>query len=96
MTIYKYPLNINEYQVVIMPRGAVILTVQIQNGTPCLWAKVNPEEMPEPRRIRIFGTGHELTTEESEIYIGTFQIHGGSLVFHVFEMFTGPSAKGVK
>lgn len=34
-------------------------------------------------RVRIFGTGHPGITPDMD-YIGTFQVAGGDLVFHVF------------
>ncbi len=70
-----------------MPIGAELLTVQIQGGKPCLWAMVDPAKDQSERHIEIFGTGNPI--EESILerkYIGTYQLHGGSLVFHVFEL----------
>jgi len=37
-----------------------------------------------PRTFAIYGTGHKHEHVEGT-YIGTFQLDGGSLVFHVFE-----------
>ena len=83
-TIYKYPLEGTDEQIVLMPRGAEILCVQVQNGIPCLWADISTENAQEreKRYIRIIGTGHELPKAVMK-YIGTFQM--GALVFHVFE-----------
>ena len=36
--IYKYPLEVQDEQVVMLPTGAKILTVQSQKDRPCLWA----------------------------------------------------------
>jgi hypothetical protein len=83
-TIWKYPLKVTDEQAVMMPRDARILTIQTQYDQPCLWAWVDNEKNLESRKIRIYGTGHPMAREAIE-YIGTFQIHGGSLVFHVFE-----------
>jgi len=90
-TIYKFPLKKMDGQNIIMPRGAEILTVQTQNEIPCLWALVNPEEKEtDARFIEMVGTGHpianDMATERK--YIGTFQLYGGTLVFHCFE-YTG-------
>lgn len=41
--IYKYPIETVDQQQVKMPDGAQILTVQVQNGKPCLWAMVDPD-----------------------------------------------------
>lgn len=43
-TIYKYPLDVTDRQVIAMPEDAEILTVQVQNGKPMLWAVVDPNK----------------------------------------------------
>jgi hypothetical protein len=83
-TIYKYPMKLEDEQLIDMPRGAEVLTVQVQRDAVWLWAKVDPDEPLIPRRILTHGTGHEVT-EAAGRYIDTFQLHGGDLVFHVFE-----------
>jgi hypothetical protein len=72
-----------------MPKGAEILSVQMQNNIPCLWVLVNPDEKDtDARNIETFGTGHTLYYDMgvTREFIGTFQTRG--LVFHVFE-YTG-------
>jgi hypothetical protein len=83
MTIHKYPISTADVQQIPMPSGARILTVQVQNAWPFLWALVDPEQPLENREIRIVGTGHP--ADGLTDYIGTVQISGGQLVFHVFE-----------
>lgn len=68
-----------------MPVGAKILTVQVQNGIPCMWAMVDPDASTEEVTIRVHGTGHPICDSAKLEYIGTFQIYGGGLVFHVFK-----------
>lgn len=82
-TIFKYPLLILDEQQVEMPIGAGIMTVQMQNGQPCLWALVDTRNSPEIRKILIRGTGHPAV--DVGRYISTFQMKGGELVFHAFE-----------
>ena len=82
--IWKFPLGVTDVQVLEVPFGAKFLTVQVQNGVPCLWALVNPESGKVGRTIEVFGTGHHMDESDRE-YIGTFQLSGGALVFHVFE-----------
>lgn len=84
-TIWKFPLKVADKQNIIMPIGAEILTVQVQNEEPCLWALVDPEAGMESRHIEIFGTGHtiEYFPGVSRKYISTFQLKGGQL--HAFE-----------
>lgn len=67
-----------------MPKGAEILTVQIQYGIPQIWALVNPDADLEVRHLVFYGTGHGCPDNPGK-YIGTFQINAGSLIFHVFE-----------
>jgi hypothetical protein len=86
--IWKFTLETTDNQVIEMPIGAEILTVQMQGSTPCLWALVNPDVVKEQRRIEIYGTGHEMRYDMrvNQKYIGTYQLAGGGLVFHVFEI----------
>ena len=83
-TIWKFPLDVTGYQRVNMPAKAKILCVQTQGGYPCLWAQVESTSEVEPRAFVIAGTGHPQDTGGK--YIGTFQLHGGELVFHAFEV----------
>ena len=85
--IYKYKFEVTCKIVIEMLVGAEILTVQTQRGSPCIWALVDPEmTYSEKRNFYIFGTGHEITHNSSQLcYIGTFQMDAGDLVFHLFE-----------
>lgn len=84
--VWKFPLDACDHQVLVMPEGAKLLCVQTQFGCPCIWALVWCEAPKVSRRIIIHGTGHpvEPTTTEHD-YVGTFQLSGGSLIFHVFD-----------
>ena len=84
--IYKYPIEITDNQIVEMPVGAKILTVQIQNGVPCIWAMVDPEAEKEKVHIRVHGTGHNVPDSDRLEYINSIQMRGGVLVFHVFKV----------
>lgn len=86
-TIYKYPLEAVGKQTVIMPVDAHVLTVQAQGETACVWAMVNTDNKPESRVFEIIGTGDPICWEQGvkREYIGTFQLQGGVLVFHLFE-----------
>lgn len=81
--VYKYSLTIDDWTMVRMPQGAEPLCVQIQDGEPRLWARVNIANTPVLHHIRIAGTGHDLGSNVGR-YIGTIQMMGGDLVFHVF------------
>lgn len=84
--IFKYPIQVDDYQVIEMNKGAVILTVQTQREKPCIWAIVDPDAPLEPRRLRLAGTGHPIDEPLEEMkYIGTFQLGGGAFIGHLFE-----------
>ena len=85
--IWKYELLIEDHVEIMMPAGAEILCVQVQHGTPMLWAKVDQSAPSEARRFFVKGTGHSFTALQNRFphrYVGTFQ-YGVDLVFHVFE-----------
>jgi len=83
-TIYKYKLQPN-FGRLEMPQGAQVLTVQMQDGTPCLWARVDTDRALEWRSFDVYGTGHEMPDDPRLVYVATFQMDGGALVWHVFE-----------
>lgn len=87
-TIYKYTLQADDRQRITMPLNAKILSVQMQHGEPQLWALVEETEGVEIKTIGVFGTGNPIITEDSERleFIDTFQLYGGTLVFHCFEI----------
>ena len=86
--VWKYDLQVTDVQQIAMPVMAKLLCVQIQDGTPRLWALVNPDAViKEHRTIVTLGIGHSVKDELGE-YIGTYQIANGSLVFHVFDGWT--------
>lgn len=86
-SIWKFPIASPEQTTIKMPGGAEILTIQTQNGMPCIWALVNPENDTEERCFEIFGTGHDVPVDMGieRKYINTFQLNGGGLVYHLFE-----------
>jgi len=82
-TIWKFPLPIKDEVALKAPAGARWLSLQMQGDTACLWAVVNDTRPEVVYRFRIFGTGHPMPEDVGE-YIGTVQLLGGSLVFHLF------------
>ena len=84
MTIWKYQLAMIDDQKIEMPRKARILSVQVQDDVPCLWALVDDDAPTEQRAVRIAGTGHRVSGWSAENFVGTVQLAGGTLVFHVF------------
>lgn len=84
--VWKYPIEIEDAFTVELPAGAKILTAQTQGTVPTFWALVNPDAPKVERAFRFFGTGHQHPDERFGCYVGTCQIFGGSLVFHLFDM----------
>lgn len=82
--IFKYPLKVEDVQMVEMPKGAAVLCVQTQGNTPCLWADVDPQAPKVCRSFVTYGTGHPMDDGQARHYIGTYQLRGGALVFHVY------------
>lgn len=83
-TIYKYQLELTDLSVIYVPVGATFLDVQIQHGTLCLWAIVDPGNATELVEVRVRGTGHPMGNAQAEDYAGTVQLADQGLVFHVF------------
>jgi hypothetical protein len=82
--VFKYPVSLTDTFTVSMPELSTMLTIQMQNGKPYMWALVDPESSLVERRFRLAGTGHPIN--ERVGYVGTFQLGGGSMVFHLFEV----------
>lgn len=83
MKIFKYPISVRPRQVLIMPSGALLLAVQMQAETACIWAAVDPLNSNVDRIIYTRGTGHDLDERLAGSYLGTYQ--EGPFVWHVFD-----------
>lgn len=92
--IYKYPLASTETQMLELPIGAHVLSVQSQDGGLVLWAIVDPEATTTGRIVNIIGTGHAVYNIDGDNYIGTVQVMSGMLVWHVFIEQEGDLADG--
>ncbi len=87
LTVYKYPIPVEGYFSLDLPRGAKILTIQAQYDEPVLWALVSPELPNEIRQFRLAWTGHQIKEpEESLHFIGTFQLIKDNFTGHLFEL----------
>lgn len=100
-TIYKYPLKVCDKQIIRVPREFVerydeyrgvnsikgqVLHIGVQDEIPMLWCLVNPDAETVEYRIATFGTGVEIPSYYNKgNYIGSYMLHGGDIVFHVFE-----------
>lgn len=85
MTIHKYDLALSEVQFIPLPLNAKILCVQMQKTKPRLWVVLDPDQPTLMRLILTLGTGQKADQAVGTAYIGTYQLQGGDLVFHVFD-----------
>ncbi len=84
-TIWKFPVDTDRFTLK-MPKGAKLLSVQTQRGEPQLWALVDPAAPMVERRLATVGTGHDMGRKVDDAeFVGTFQLHCGTLVFHLFD-----------
>lgn len=86
MRIWKFTLNLQDRQTIQVPKGAQLLTVQLQFELPQLWALVDentPASGCEWLSIAIYGTGNPMPHSPGR-YLATFQQAGGAIVWHAF------------
>ena len=88
LKVFKYSVKVGADLVSLeMPKGAQLLSFQCQDEQPCLWALVDPAAEKETRNFRFAGTGHPIEEELSSLkFIGTAQMMGGCLIWHLFEI----------
>jgi hypothetical protein len=91
LTVWKFPLHMEQPNTFEMPKGAQVLAAQAQLGGPTIWALCNPLAPKEKRTFRIVGTGHEIEDQPGVLldHVGTFQLYEGKFVGHIFEEVTG-------
>jgi hypothetical protein len=83
ITVWKYRLVWEEIQKITMPYGAEILCIQLQDGIPTAWVRVDEDSEPSERTIAVVGTGHAAPGYAEARYIDTVQKDG--FVWHFFE-----------
>lgn len=87
--VWKYELIAEDYNTILLPKGAQPLSVQIQGDGidhVRLWCLIDlEEEEDEERTFRIAGTGHVIK-DENIVFIDTFQLFDGGFIGHVFEV----------
>ncbi len=81
--ILKYTIQIVDRPTLTLPASAKILSVQMQNGVPCVWALVDPGTPEHTRVLELYVTGEEISQARGLAFIGTFQ--DGPYVGHLFE-----------
>lgn len=83
--IWKFPVfkdgEITPRSRIQMPKGAEILSIQLQDGAIKVWAMVNPDAELISRWFHVVGTGHEIDFAwKNYKFIGTVQ--QGRYVWH--------------
>ena len=87
--IHKYPLELNDSTVLMLPTGAEVLFVGEQEDRLILWAEVDAEPgPPEARVFAIAGTGQEFKPD-ALTYLNSVQTRRG-YVWHVYEATVRP------
>ena len=73
--VYKYLLPLlGEWFSMTMPEGAIPLCRQVQDGQPCMWARIVVGRPPVTHHFRLAGTGHSL---QSSTHTMPLWGHGG-------------------
>jgi hypothetical protein len=85
-TIYKYKICLDSCSIQ-MYKGAKVLTAELKEGAPYIWALVDTEESYEQRRFCVYGTSWPIFEDENPVYITTLQQENG-FVWHLFEATT--------
>ncbi len=83
--IYKYGLEITDTQDLLIVGFREVLSVTVQYGNLALYAVVDTED-PKTTSIAISirGTGHNYDLDSSWTFLGTHQMAGGNLIWHVW------------
>jgi len=81
-TIYKYPIQITDRQIIELPNHSKIVHVGLDpEGNPCLWAEVDTDEYGFLELI-LFVVGTGRPTPPATTHLGSFV--QGSFVWHVY------------
>ncbi len=80
--IWKFPLEVTQSpQILLIPKGAKLLFIAMQEGKICLWMELEQSAEKERRKFIVVGTGWELPPDRN--YCGTVLVD--PYVWHVFE-----------
>ncbi len=88
ITIYKYPIIPTFEQSISIHANYRILSLQVQDGRPCIWVIVDTDEQIVNLYLYTLGTGHEAEEFADKTHVGTYQLSQGEgnpvFVGHVF------------
>jgi hypothetical protein len=90
-TVHKYVFDPAKgpLHMVSMPQGANIISVQVQDGLPTMWARGDTSRPRDSRTFQLVETGKPMlgvfkSTPGTEKPLGTVQL--GGYVLHLFEV----------
>ena len=84
--VWKFALATEHVQQIFMPKGAQILSIQVQYDQPVLWALCEPAQDQEAHVFVTVGTGQKFNHSDRAKYIGSYQMMHGHFIGHVFEV----------
>jgi hypothetical protein len=79
-TVWKFPLEITDQQVIEVHGIPRVVLVAIQNGTPCIWMEMDTDERKVPMRLYIVGTGHSVPPFTQHVV----SFLDGRFVWHIY------------
>lgn len=83
--IYKYPLEVVDFQDIMLPDPHQVLSVANQGGKIQVWV-MHPVPKPDtrrfPRRFYMIGTGNSFSGDEPRNFVGT--VFWDVFVWHIF------------
>lgn len=83
--IFKYPLEITDYQTVEIKSPAILLSVVGIDDEIVMYAMVDDLEYGIPVDVRIIGTGNVIKGDiDSYKFLGTVNLMNGREIWHVF------------
>lgn len=89
LTIIKYSLSTGEEQTIQMPGVFRVLSFQVQNGNPTIWAECDTTVAMAPQIFRMRATGTSYLSDPmdhvQEAFIGSVII--GSTAWHLYQTF---------
>ena len=87
LTIWKFPAPVLDEFQAVMPDGAQILYLGVQDNEPWIWALVDPEAPSQVRNFITVGTGHSMPSDlvRDWKHVGSYMLLDGMFVGHVFE-----------
>jgi len=86
LAVWKYPFDLKDEVVLLIPGGSKVLHIAMQGLIPCMWVLVDPERTKKEFRFKIFGTGVPIEQESMGFHVGSFFMDGGQFIWHVFQL----------